>query len=98
MLMISTGIRDLKNNLSRYIRQVEAGERIMITDHGRIVAQLAPPEGRARPMRYDDLVAAGVIRPPLKSGNPFADWPTANKICLPPGTAAALIDEDRGER
>jgi len=87
MLMISTGIRDLKNNLSRYI-----------TDHGRIVAQLAPPEGRARPMRYDDLVAAGVIRPPLKSGNPFADWPTANKISLPPGTAAALIDEDRGER
>ncbi|MGI8546105.1 MAG: type II toxin-antitoxin system Phd/YefM family antitoxin [Gemmatimonadaceae bacterium] len=95
--MISTGIRDLKNNLSRYIRQVEAGERIMITDHGRVVAQLAPPEGVARPMRYDELVAAGVIRPPKVSGLPLGDILRAANICLPPGTAAALIDEDRGE-
>ena len=33
--MTSTGIRELKDNLSRYIRQIEAGERIAITAHGR---------------------------------------------------------------
>lgn len=93
--MISTGIRDLKNNLSRYIRQVEAGERITITDRGRVVAELRPPERTAAKLtRYDELVAAGVIRPPLKLGGPPIRWPD---ICLPPGTAAALIDEDRGD-
>lgn len=36
--MASTGIRDLKDNLSRYIRRIEGGERIAITAHGRVVA------------------------------------------------------------
>ena len=95
--MASTGIRELKDNLSRYIRRVEAGERIAITAHGRVVAELVPPTaaGRGRgPSRFDELVAAGVIRPPLEPGDPTEDWPD---IRLPPGTAAELIDADRGE-
>ena len=32
--MTSAGIRELKNNLSRYIRRIEAGERIAITAFG----------------------------------------------------------------
>lgn len=95
--MASTGIRDLKDNLSRYIRRIEAGERIAITAHGRVVAELVPPgsavKGRG-PSRFDELVAGGVIRPPIESGDPTEDWPN---IQLPPGTATALIDEDRGE-
>ena len=95
--MASTGIRDLKDNLSRYIRRVEAGERIAITAHGRVVAELVPPgnAGKDRgPSRFDELVAAGVIRPPLESGDPTEDWPD---IRLPPGAATELIDADRGE-
>jgi prevent-host-death family protein len=93
----STGIRELKDNLSRYIRRIEAGERIAITAHGRVVAELVPPgmtlNGGA-PSRFDELVAAGVIRPPLEPGDPTEDWPD---IRLPPGTATELIDADRGE-
>jgi prevent-host-death family protein len=92
----SAGIRELKDNLSRYIRRIEAGERIAITAHGRVVAELVPP-GTATPgtpSRFDELVAAGVIRPPLESGDPTEDWPDLD---LPPGTAAELIDADRGE-
>lgn len=48
----------------------------------------------APPTRFDELVAAGVIRPPLESGDPTEGWPD---VRLPPGTAVALIDEDRGE-
>jgi antitoxin (DNA-binding transcriptional repressor) of toxin-antitoxin stability system len=95
--MSSTGIRELKDNLSRYIRRIEAGERIAVTTHGRIVAELVPPGTRSRggpPSRFDELVSAGVIRPPLEAGDPFEAWPD---IRLPPGTAAALIDSDRGE-
>lgn len=44
---INTG--DAKNNLSRLIRKVEAGETIVITRHGRPVAQMtAPPVKRQR--------------------------------------------------
>jgi prevent-host-death family protein len=94
--MTSTGIRELRDNLSRYIRRIEAGERIAITAHGRVVAELVPPgvKAKAAPSRFDELVGSGVIRPPLEAGDPFEDWPD---IRLPRGTAAALINEDRGK-
>jgi prevent-host-death family protein len=92
----STGIRELKNNLSRHIRRVEAGERIAITAHGRVVAELVPPglQAKGTPSRFDQLVASGVIRPPLEPGDPTEEWPD---IRLPAGTAAGLVDADRGE-
>jgi prevent-host-death family protein len=92
----STGIRELKDNLSRYIRRIEAGERIAITAHGRVVAELVPPGPRTggTPSRFDELVDSGAIRPPLESGDPTEGWPDFR---LPSGTAAALIDADRGE-
>jgi antitoxin (DNA-binding transcriptional repressor) of toxin-antitoxin stability system len=40
---METGIRKLKDNLSRYIRRLEAGERVSVTAHGRVVAELVPP-------------------------------------------------------
>jgi antitoxin (DNA-binding transcriptional repressor) of toxin-antitoxin stability system len=95
--MATSGVRDLKDNLSHYIRRIEAGERIAITAHGRVVAELGPPAHVLRPgrrTRFDDLVAAGVIRPPADAGDPLADWVS---LGLPAGTAQALIDEDRGE-
>lgn len=85
------GIRALRDRLSHWIRRVEAGERVVVTDRGRVVAELVPA---ARRSRYDDLVAAGLIRPALEQGDPLEGFVPLN---LPPGTAAALIDADRGE-
>ena len=94
--MISTGIRDLKNNLSHYVRQIEAGKRIAVTAHGRVVAELVPPATgtRGRRSRYDELIAAGSIEPAAEPDAPPPEWPD---IRVPPGTAAELIDSDRGE-
>ena len=95
--MTSAGIRELKDNLSRYVRRIEAGERIAITAHGRVVAELGPPaeaSGRAGRSRYDDLVAAGLVRPAVEPGDPLADWPD---LRLAAGTAASLIEADRGK-
>ena len=82
--MTFTGIRELKNNLSRYIRRIEAGERIAITAHGRVVAELVPPgtKTKATPSRFDELVVSGVIRRPLEAGDPTEGWPN---IRLPVG-------------
>lgn len=95
--MASAGIREVKNNLSRYIRRTEAGERVSITAHGRVVAELVPPGGDphgSAPAALDRLLASGAVRPPSESGNPTEGWPA---LRLPQGTAAKLIDEDRGE-
>jgi prevent-host-death family protein len=95
--MTSTGIRELKNNLSRYVRQIEAGKRIVVTAHGRVVAELVPPSRVAStsgPARYDELVAAGIIQPAAEPNAPAPEWPD---IHLPSGTAAQLIDNDRDE-
>ena len=94
--MASIGIRKLKNNLSRYIGLVEAGERISVMAHGRIVAELGPPGPypAGRLSHYDSLIASGAVRPPLESGDPLADWP---EMRLPAGTAARVIDADRSE-
>jgi antitoxin (DNA-binding transcriptional repressor) of toxin-antitoxin stability system len=94
--MTTAGIRQLKDNLSRYIRRIEAGERIAITAHGRVVAELVPPGTKTQGAhsRFEELVASGVIQPPVEAGDPTEGWPD---IRLPAGTAAELIDADRGE-
>ena len=95
---METGIRKLKDNLSRYIRRIEAGERILVTAYGRVVAELVPPGRGASTSpggRWDELIAAGILHPPVEAGDPFEDWPD---IRLPRGTAAALVEADRGER
>jgi antitoxin (DNA-binding transcriptional repressor) of toxin-antitoxin stability system len=100
--MLTAGIRDLKNNLSRYVRRLTPGEPLLITDHGRAVAELRAIEGSPNPAavpreeRYARLVAAGVIRPAIESGDPLADWPSTRDVKLPRGVVAALINDDRG--
>ena len=75
--MTSVGIRELKNNLSNYVRDVERGKRVAVTAHGRIVAELVPPgderrarrkAGKKKLSRYEQLVADGIIRPALEDG------------------------------
>ncbi len=93
---METGIRELKNNLSLYIRRVEAGERVVVTAHGRAVAELVRPAANrhGRNSQFDQLIASGVITPPFETGDPLKNCP---EIRLPPGTSAALIDADRDE-
>jgi prevent-host-death family protein len=90
------GIRELKNNLSHYVRQVEAGQRISVTANGRVVAELVPPGTRAsakrksKRSRYEQLVADGLIRPALKSGDPFEGEDLTP--LLAPGEGLAILD------
>lgn len=90
-LNMETGIRELRDNLSRYIRRAEAGERVVVTAHGRVVAELVPPGNR----EFERLAASGAITPPVEDGDPLEGGP---EIRLAPGTATALIDSDREER
>lgn len=57
------GVRELRQNLSRYLRRVERGERLEVTEHGRPVAVLAPIDASGGDA-LDRLVAEGRVSPP----------------------------------
>jgi prevent-host-death family protein len=48
--------RDLRNDVSRVLRRVEAGERLRVTVNGRPVAELVPLPARPRTMAWDTLM------------------------------------------
>ena len=47
--MKKAGIREVRQNLSALIEEVQKGREIVITDRGKPVARLVPPEKRSRP-------------------------------------------------
>jgi prevent-host-death family protein len=53
------GVRELRQNASRYLARVAGGECIEVTDRGRAVAVLIPVQGD----RWQALVARGQIIP-----------------------------------
>lgn len=82
------GIRDLRQNLSVYIRRVIRGETFQVTDRGRAVAVLAPIGESSSAI--EQLIATGRAVP---SKGPLAE-------VLPPGgkTSTRLSDALRAER
>ena len=44
--MRAVGVRELKNRLSEYLRLVRAGERVLVTDRGQVIAELGIAVGR----------------------------------------------------
>jgi len=59
----SVGIRELRQNLSVYVRRVRDGEIFEVTEHGRPVARLTPLLERASsPLQR--LIDAGIVRAP----------------------------------
>jgi prevent-host-death family protein len=59
---IEVGVRDLKNNLSRYLDRISRGEEIVVTDRGRPVARLTAVDAPTH--RLAALVASGAVQPP----------------------------------
>jgi prevent-host-death family protein len=45
--MKSIGIRELKARLSGVLREVQAGETVLVTDRGRVIAQLSSVQAGA---------------------------------------------------
>lgn len=64
----AVGLKVLKNKLSEYVRLAEHGEKILVTDRDRVVAEIVPPEQTRSPVLADALLAESVrkgwITPP----------------------------------
>lgn len=96
--MIAVGVRELKARLSEYLRLVRAGALVLVTDRGRVVAELRPSGtqggGVTEPGLYE-LVRRGQAR---LGGPNQADLYPALEPIMPPGAARELLDEERSER
>jgi prevent-host-death family protein len=60
----SVGVGELRQNLSKYLRRVEKGERLVVTDRNKPVAELGPAPTTGS--RIDELIAEGKVRPPRR--------------------------------
>ncbi len=86
----TVGVRELKAELSYYLRQVKAGHVVIITEHGKPVGRLMPLDDTAS-ARLKALVQAGIGEwngEPLAALEPVVDWPGGLSL-------AELVMQDR---
>lgn len=97
--MRTTGIRELKDRLSEYVRLAASGETVLVTDRGKVVAELrrpgAPSSSQDLPAGLRRLVEAGLAVP--GGPNDASLYPDLRSR-VPAGTARRLLDEERAER
>lgn len=98
--MQTIGIRELKDRLSEMMRRVKAGEHILVTDRGTVVAELVPPRqpglDPSMPPGLARLVERGVAR--LGAPNDPSLYRGLPPLRQKPASVTRLLDDERGER
>jgi prevent-host-death family protein len=74
--MRSVGLKVPKNKLSEYVRLAASGETVVVTDRGRVVAEIVPPR-RASESVIERGLREGWIRPAKR---PFRPLPPRQPI------------------
>ena len=89
--METVGIRELKTHLSRHLKRVRSGTRLLVTERGRSIATISPVEAPADVNWAHQLVAEG--RAHWNGGKPTG----ARKPVSLTGkrTASSVVLEDR---
>jgi prevent-host-death family protein len=87
----SVGIAELRKNLSVYLRRVSQGERLVVTDRNRPVAELGPAPRTGADL--DRLIAEGKVSRPLRRGLPEPLELTGDARAL-----SSALDDIRGDR
>ena len=98
--MKTVGVRELKNRLSEYLREVRRGESVLVTDRGEVVAEFSPPRlGAIDPRTPAALLALakrGLVT--LASPGDALTYKALPRSRRGRRNAAQLLDEERGPR
>jgi prevent-host-death family protein len=87
------GIREMRQNLSRYAQRARHGESFLITDRGQEIAQLTPAPGRSSAV--DRLVAE---RGATRGQGSLLDILEQLPVPIPGRPTDEVLDELRSER
>jgi prevent-host-death family protein len=68
--MRTVGLKILKNKLSEYVRLAAAGETVVITDRGRTIAEIVPPQSKP-----ESVIARGIREGWITPAVRGPDWP-----------------------
>jgi antitoxin (DNA-binding transcriptional repressor) of toxin-antitoxin stability system len=94
----SVGVKELKNRLSEYLRDVRSGTRVLISDRGTVIAELHEPQWQHSTQEPENAVIAewrqaGIVRAPLAKKRKTSPSP----VKLPEGAAQRLLEDERQE-
>jgi prevent-host-death family protein len=81
IIPLRVGVRELRGNLTHFLRQVGLGQSILITSHDRVVAEIRPPASRERARRQP-----GALRGKI--------WMAPDFDSLPADVLAAMEGEE----
>ncbi len=93
----TVGIKTLKDNLSSYLRDVKGGALLLVTDRGRVVAELKEPDIDYLLYEENSLMKEWIRNGSLIPARKRKSSILNTGIKLKKGTAASLLDKDRGE-
>jgi len=88
--MITAGIKDLKNRLSFYLREVKKGEKILITDRNQVIATILPVERGEEDSKLLSLVKEGFAS--WRGGRPAG---SQRPVKIEGKTVSEIVLEDR---
>jgi prevent-host-death family protein len=89
---MDVGVRDLKQNLSKYLKRAAAGETIRVTERGVPKAVIGPIPGR---LRIDEGIAEGWISAPQEDG-PAKSTTRKIRRATSKRRSSDVLSEDRG--
>src|SRR5687768_12559706 len=64
----TVGIRELRDHLSKYLDLVDAGDEVIVTDHGRIRARIL---AAGQETAMERLIREGKVTPPSRPKGPL---------------------------
>jgi prevent-host-death family protein len=88
--MKAAGIKELKNRLSYYLREVKRGEKILITERDQVIATILPVERGEEDSKLLSLVKEGFAT--WKGGKPVGSH---RPVRIKGKTVSEIILEDR---
>lgn len=94
--MREIGVRKLKATLSEVLRAAQAGESVRVTNHGKPVADIVPPQPASMEDRLNELAAQGRLTRATRKP-PFPPPPLRAKLRAGEMSASDMIIAERNE-
>lgn len=99
----TVGIKVLRDNLSKFLERVALGVRILVTDRGKVIAELRAPsldvplQEESSESILREWARSGKLKPAKGTSYDYVEALAKSTVHCPAGTWKTILDKDRGE-